>query len=157
MAKKYVVPNVETATSLLEMIFGEGLTLSDNDDADMGSNHVATFLSDDDRLVALCACDTSFVAYAGAALSMIPADAANEMIQDNDLSDMVTANFYEVMNICSKLMMSDSSAHLRLGKTLAPAESAEAVGSLQGKTKGFTLDIPGYGKGVMTFVIAEAA
>ncbi len=59
--------------------------------------------------VAICVCGLEFEAYSGAALFMIPADAANEMIAGQSVTDAILDNFYEVMNICSKLLMSDPS------------------------------------------------
>ena len=59
------------------------------------------------------------------------------------------------MNICSKLLMSDTSAHLRLDKTLNPQESAESVSTLKDAAQviGFDVDIPQYGKGMLTFLV----
>ncbi len=110
---------------------------------------------DDDKLVALCVCDKEFVAYSGAALSMIPADVANEMISGNSVTEAMIGNFYEVMNICSKLLMSDSSAHLRLDKTLVPEDSAETVSALKESAQviGFNVEIPKYGVGGLTFLV----
>ena len=85
---------------------------------------------------------------------MIPADVAQEMIFGNAVSDAMVDNFYEVMNICSKLMMSESGAHLRLDKTLSPDQSVEAIAAMkESHTAAFGVDIPRYGKGTLTFVI----
>jgi len=110
---------------------------------------------DDDQLVALCACDKEFVAYSGAALSMIAADVANDMISGNAVTEAMVDNFFEVMNICSKLLMSDSSAHLRLDRTLNSHHSAEAIAALQESANiaGFGIGMPNYGKGTLTFVV----
>ena len=155
MSTKYVIPTPQSISGLLAMIFGDGVDTKDRDAADLDGQHIATFVDDDDQLVALCACDKEFVAYSGAALSMIPADVANEMISGNSISEAMLGNFYEVMNICSKLLMSDTSAHLRLDKTLSPQESVETVSALQGsaQTIGFNVDIPKYGVGMLTFLV----
>ncbi len=137
------------------MIFGAELDVSDSEAQDLSNHYVATFVSDEDQLVAFCACDKEFVAYSGAALSMIPADVANEMISGNAVTEVMIENFYEVMNICSKLLMSDSSAHLRLDKTLSPEDSAGPVAALQESAHitGFGVDIPRYGKGRLIFAV----
>lgn len=155
MSTNYVIPTSQSVCSLLSMIFGDDLKVSDCDPSNLGNQHVATFIDDSDQLVALCVSDKEFVAYSGAALSMIPADVAKEMIAGNAVTEAMVGNFNEVMNICSKLLMSDSSAHLRLDKTLNPEESAEAVASLQesGHIFGFGVDVPRYGKGTLTFVV----
>lgn len=155
MSTKFVIPTPQAISSLLSVIFGEELDVSNCDAPGLSDQHVATFVDDDDQLVALCVCDKQFVAYSGAALSMIPADVANEMITGNSVTEAMVGNFYEVMNICSKLMMSDTSAHLRLDRTLSPEQSAESIAALQDSSQitGFGVDIPRYGKGTLTFVV----
>lgn len=155
MSTDFVVPTKEAIKTLLAMIFGDGLGVSDAETPELGDGHTATFIDDDDKLVAACVCDKSFVAYSGAALSMIPADVANEVINGGAVSEAMTGNFYEVMNICSKLLMSDSSAHLRLDKTLEPGASGDEIATLAGgaQTKSFGVEIPRYGTGTLTFVV----
>ncbi len=157
MSSNFVVPTEQSVASLLAMIFGDGLGVNGGDAADLGSQHVATFIDDEDKLVAACVCDKAFVAYSGAALSMIPANVANEMISGNSISDALIGNFYEVMNICSKLLMSDSSAHLRLDKTLDPGTGGDALAALEGTAEkvAFRVDIPNYGSGTLTFLIGS--
>ena len=155
MSTKYIIPTPQSVSALLAMIFGDGVDTKDREAPELDGQHVATFVDDDDQLVALCVCDKEFVAYSGAALSMIPADVANEMISGNSISEAMLGNFYEVMNICSKLLMSDTSAHLRLDKTLSPQESAEPLSALKDSAQviGFDIDIPKYGKGMLTFLV----
>ena len=155
MSTNYVTPTSAAISSLLAIIFGEDLDVSDCEPPELSSQYIATFVDDDDQLVALCACDKAFVAYSGAALSMIPADVANEMIAGDAVTEAMVGNFYEVMNISSKLMMSDLSAHLRLDKTLNPQQAAEPIAALQESAQitGFGVDIPRYGKGTLTFVV----
>ena len=156
MSRDFVIPTQQAISSLLMMFFGDGLKVTEIDSTDLSDRHVATFVSDEDRLVALCACDRPFVVYAGAALSMIPADVANEMVVSGAPSEAILGNFHEVMNICSKLLMSDGSAHLRLDETLPPEQSAEVITNLEensAQALAFGVDIPGYGNGSLTFLI----
>ena len=93
---------------------------------------------------------------AGAALSMIPAPAANGMIAEKSVTEDVKANFHEVMNICSKLMLSDKSPHLRLVDVQEPgASTTQIVTSLDASatTVAFEVEIPRYGKGYLGFSI----
>lgn len=156
MSASFVTPDGNAVAKLLETIFGNGLAVSDSDSPDVSDKHTATFIDDEDKLVAVCVCDKSFVAYSGAALSMIPAGVANDMINGGEVSEALVGNFYEVMNICSKLLMSDSSAHLRLDKVLEPGDAGSTTAELKGDSvlKGFIVDIPGYGSGEVSFLIA---
>jgi len=155
MSTKFEIPTPQSVTALLAMIFGEDLSSSKCDAPDLAGNYVATFIDDDDRLVGLCVCDKEFVAYSGAALSMLPADVAKEMIAGNSVTDAMVDNFYEVMNICSKLFMSETSAHLRLDKIVKPADGAEPIATLESAAKvaPFDVDIPRYGKGALIFLV----
>ena len=155
MSTNYVIPNPKSVSGLLAMIFGDGVIVKDQEAPDFSGQHVATFIDDDDKLVAVCACDKEFVAYSGAALSMIPADVAEQMITGNSVTEAMVGNFYEVMNICSKLLMSDASAHLRLDKALSPEEGAGPLSTLQeaAQITAFHVEIPNYGAGTLTFLV----
>ena len=155
MSTSYIMPDPRAITKLLELILGTGVAVAKQGNTDLGGDIVATFINDDDQVVAACTCDRNFVGYAGGALSMIPPDVVNESIAANKLSDALRENFHEVMNICSKLMMSDSSAHLRLDRTLPADQAAPLVAGLGdgAACAGFAVDVPRYGKGNVSFHI----
>ena len=152
----YVVPTTDATSQILEMLFGTPIEVQNAEAISPGgTNYVTTFIDDQDQLVAACIADLPFVAYSGAALSMIPGDVANEIVAEGAPTEAMLGNFYEVMNICSKLFMSDSSAHLRLDKTYSPDEGAGAIASLQASaTTPFGIQVPGYGSGALTFLAA---
>ncbi|MEM8499688.1 MAG: hypothetical protein AAF542_16820 [Pseudomonadota bacterium] len=156
MPDYYEEPTTKSVTSLLGMLFGDDLAANDSDAQEIAKPYVATFINSEDKIVATCACDLPFVAYSGAAFSMVPADVAKEMIDDGELTETFLGNFHELMNICSKLMLSDDSLHLKLDKTLQPDQgAAEAIAAVESpKICAFTLDIPGYGSGEMVYHIA---
>ena len=152
----FVMPTTDAITKLLAVLYGEDLETEESDDEEISDQYIAVFLDDEDKLAALCACDLAFVGYTGGGLSMIPAGGIEDMIDEEDLSSTLEGNFYEVMNICSKLMMVDSGAHLRLDKVLPPGEEgAAAVAELEGRCtkQSFEVEIPRYGDGMMTVVI----
>lgn len=152
----YEVPTSDSVTKLLSLILGDNLKTTEHDPSASEDKFIATFIDREDKLVAVCASDLPFASYSGAALAMIPPDVAKECIKDGALSDSLSDNFYEIMNICSKLMLSESSDHLRLDKAYAPTETPDGVTELQaGSTKcGFEIDIPRYGSGSIDFYIA---
>ncbi len=155
MATACVTPSVDGLVSLLEMVFGEPPEVSELEDAETAGWYGASFITDDDVLISGCVCDPKFVAYSGAALSMIPGDVVDEMLAENDLSKSIVDNFYEIMNICSTLLMSDNSEHLRLDKTFEPSDVAAALEPImsEGDTCFFAVDVPKYGKGTIGFVL----
>lgn len=151
MSESYIQPTTKSLSALLGMIYGDDLSATETEASTVSALRVATFINDDDRLVAACLCDREFVVYAGAALSMIPAVGAQDMIAEGSVSDTIAANFHEIMNICTRLLMSDQSAHLRLDKTLECAQQDDLAGSLEALATrlGFEVEIPGYGKGAL--------
>ncbi len=156
MPENFIMPDAQSVQSLLQMIVGDGLSVSATDATILATSYVATYVDDDDSLVAACTADLRFVAFSGAALSLVPASVANEAIQEGKASDVMLDNFHEVMNICSKMLMSESSEHLRLDKTLQPGQSAEPLAILQGNSchvSAFSVDVPGYGSGTLGFLI----
>lgn len=144
----YLLPSASNVEQLLAMIFGDGTSVSAA--TGMEYSHHATFINADDDLVALCECDLPFVAYAGAALSMIPPGVAEDMIDEGEAGDNIVANFHEVMNICSQLLMSDETAHLKLDKTNAGNSSDfSAADSVE-----YEVEMPRYGSGKLRFRIS---
>ena len=156
MSTTFVIPEEAAVKDLLGIVLGDDLGVAGGDAGDMAAQYIATYIDDEDKLVAVGGGDVNLVAYAGAALSMIPAETANDMIKRDDITPAISANFYEVMNICSRLLMSekDGGAHLRLDKTLTPSEAASVLGELSDARKiGFDLQVPEYGPGKLSFLV----
>jgi hypothetical protein len=61
------------------------------------------------------------------------------------------------MNICSKLLMSDSNAYLRYYRVLPPSEGEEPLGSLNesGQVQSFEVDIPQYFRPQLSTVLTR--
>lgn len=155
MSNRFVMPEPKAIKKLLEMIFGAGVAVDKLPAADPADKFVATFINDNDELVALCGCDTEFVGYSGGALSMIPPGAVNEVVGSGEMTKVLADNFHEVMNICSKLLMSESSEHLRLDKVLPVAESSGPIAQLAGaRAAAYSVNIPQYGKGAVHFLVS---
>ncbi|MEM9172160.1 MAG: hypothetical protein AAGA84_05590 [Pseudomonadota bacterium] len=151
----FVVPTVEDIQSLLSIIVGEGLDVKEIDSDPSSAMLTATYIDDSNVLVGLCGADIHLAAYLSAALSLLPKPVADEQIKAGELNEQSAANFYEVMNICSKLFMSDESAHLRLDKTLLGADAQAPVDELNGEAvhKTYSMEIPNYGNGIISFAV----
>jgi len=68
-------------------------------------------------------------------------------VEDKELSEMAADNLYEVMNILSSLLMSDSTSHLKLSKVELGAD-ARITGESE---EAYSLDLGAYGKGELVF------
>ncbi|MBD2858133.1 hypothetical protein IB286_03865 [Spongiibacter sp. KMU-158] len=153
MPGKFVTPTEKSVDDMLGMLFGDVTVTTGG--AVPAEGFGARMIDDENQLVAMIVCDYPFVGFSGAALSMMPAGGAEDMIAEKDFSKTIMDNFYEVMNICSRLFMSDTSEHLRLEKTVMPDSLAGEISALAAGTNvTFKLAIPKYGSGNISFLIA---
>ena len=153
---KFRIPTPITTTDILGMVFGEDTDSFDGTPVDPSQSYVATFIDDEGELVAIGACDTAFGAYAGAALSLIPKPGAQDAIKEGSLPQPMVDNLYEVMNICTRLLMDDRTPHLRLQQLLAPGESPQEAQALvdAGHAVHMKVDVPRYGMGLVSFYVS---
>ena len=139
---------------ILSMMYGSGLKAEPGDPvpADRGSKSlVAIYVDDDNQPIAACTVDYPFTAYAGASLTRIPKGTAEECAGTGEFTEIMLGNVHEIMNICSRLLMDNSSPHLRL-QTLydTPDKLPEEVLSLvrdAADKVGFNVAFPDYGDG----------
>ena len=152
---EYVVPTADATSQILEMLFGNPVEVQVADAITPGgTNYVTTYIDDEDKLVAACVSNLSFVVYAGAALAMISGAVANRVVAEGAPTKAMLGNFYEVMNVCSKLLTSDSSPQLRLDKTHNPNDGLDAIVSLQpAATMSFSIRVPSYGSAALSFLV----
>ncbi len=153
------IPGKCDLQKILVMLYGDGLELDTGSSvsADSGCKSViAIYVNDADEPVTACICDYEFVAYAGSALTRIPPAGAAEAAVTGDFSEMMLGNLHEVMNICSRLFMDGKSPHLRLAKVYTspddvPANARDVIQSTMGRAD-FEIEVPGYGKGNLSFL-----
>lgn len=107
----------------------------------------------DTPAIAACMADLNFAAYAGAAFSMIPADAARDCIKANELDEMMQDNFGEVLNVFSRLFGEQDNKRILLQNKVFPPSALpdQASQSLAAgdKKHDMEIEIDGYGKGVI--------
>lgn len=116
------------------------------------------YLDGQKALVAGCFADKAFINYAGAALSLIPADAAEDNLKQDGLDEIVQENFAEVLNIFSRLFDLANKGRIVLSATeFAPTPRSAAAESMLVKPAqraDFDVTIDGYGKGRLTLALA---
>jgi hypothetical protein len=154
----YPIPEVKHVTELLGMLF-DGMTVKPGAKLDLSANSggfAGVYVTDEGQPVALCACDLAFAANSGAALSMLPPNMAKESIKSKELSETMTANLREVMNICTRLVLREGTPHLRLSQVYdlksLPAP-ATAIISGAGKRIDFTIGLGKYGNGILAVLV----
>lgn len=158
MPGQFPVPDEKSAHDMLSMLYGDEVTLDACDAKPISpeTNMLAVFIDDEGAPSTACACSYNFAAFAGAALTKIPVGGAEDAAESGDFSDMMISNIYEVMNICSRMFMNDTSPHLKLDKVYKSFDEApDDVSNLfQGvdERSDFDVGIPNYGNGVITFI-----
>ncbi|MCC7010691.1 MAG: hypothetical protein IT184_17910 [Acidobacteria bacterium] len=120
----------------------------------------AVYRRDDDEVAAVMACDLELGTAIGAAMTMIPARVAEEMVNRNTIDDMIYDNLREVMNVLASSFNNQTNAvHVRLvdlRRTPAePLDEAAIVAVQQPAAKAdFEIDVPRYGTGRLSCYMA---
>lgn len=155
----YVVPSDTDVKNALAMFFGEDTVIGEGENIALDSKEAfqaADFISPEGETVAAFVCDLPLTAYAGAALTMIPAAGAEDAVKTGDVSKLMLDNTYEVVNIISQFLMNNHTPHLKLSKMYSAKEAPDALKEMVGKTAeqiSFKVDIPNYGSGNISIMI----
>ena len=158
MTTIHPVPQEKQIRQIFSMLFGNELVLDSGipETSDNANAMYAVFINDDGKHVTACVCDYNFVAFAGSALTRIPAGGAEDAAKSGEFTDMMLSNLHEIMNICSRLFMSNTSPHLRLETVYTSPDSvpdnARTMMEACQERVDFSVSIPGYGKGGLSFM-----
>lgn len=109
-----------------------------------------TYVNGEGETNGLAVMDMPCACYTAAALSMMPADIADENIKSGNIEESLRENLYEVFNVAVSFFSNGTTPDMRLkdmviGSSI-PDDASQVV------DKSYTnlhvaLDIPGYGKG----------
>ncbi len=114
--------------------------------------YAGTFHGGDRKVVAMCAADLAFAAFTGAALSLIPAESAQERIRTGVLDEMMQENFAEVLNVLSRIFVVTETTRMTLLEPIlppcaVPTTLAPGVAATSILRADYEIDIGGYGLG----------
>lgn len=111
------------------------------------------YVDDKDRLIGACIADIPLAATTGAALAMMPAAVAKEAVDAGKLEEGLRDNYYEVVNILSRLLNGPSVPHLRLTEVVdgVPEDVLQMVEQAKGR-KHYDVTVVGYAGGNMVLV-----
>lgn len=150
-----LLPDQAATHELLSVLFSDGFEVKKVTPATGDKPaYIAMFVREDQSPGAAGLCSKEFAAYASAALSMLPSGVAKDAAKSGQLTEMMAGNLYEIMNICSRLLFSDATPHLRLTAVTSAAE-AEGMAQLQNEASRveFEISIPKYGVGRLGFLV----
>ena len=111
-----------------------------------------TFHGGDKAVNAMCAADLAFAAYTGAALSLIPAEAAQDRVKAGALDEMLAENFAEVLNVLTRIFVVPETERVALLEAVLPPRTVPATLESGGAPAtvlraDYEVDIRGYGVG----------
>lgn len=122
---------------------------------------IADYVEDDGSLTGLCLADVKIANFLGAALAMIPANAAEKDARAKKLSDEVKDNIQEIFNIAASLFNASGGTHHRFRRLYLPHKEdlppeVEAVLKSPAARGDYALSVPGYGDGKLSVLATRA-
>ena len=150
---KYLNPGKDDIRKILSMLFDGNLVVSESD-SKSDRQFAAVYVDKNEVPGAVVLCDMNFAAYAGAALSMMHPEVANEMVAETELPQTILDNLHEIMNICTGLIIGESTPHLRLN-SVGPIGDTDAIVRIGGTANrdDYQVEIPLYGIGNLSFLV----
>lgn len=118
---------------------------------------VAVYVDPGMAVNALCVLDLAASAYTGGALALLPPGGCQDAVEeDGELTGLLAEALHEVVNVLSALFNTPGAPHSKLHRLYVPGE--DLPGDVAGMLAAFNredlaVEIPGYGKGGISFVI----
>jgi hypothetical protein len=118
---------------------------------------VAVYVDAGMAVTAICVLDLGASAYTAGALALLPPGGCQDAVEeDRALTPLQAEALHEVVNVLSALLNTPGATHSKLYKLYTPAE--DLPGDIAGMLANFNridlaLEIPGYGKGGLSFVL----
>lgn len=145
------IPESGELVPLLSALIGRDITFESGTDpltpAEV-EQHLTLFVSDDDEPLMLAGGDKPFAYLSGAALAMLPKGRAEDAIKDREPDEDLLENYFEVMNVLTRVINDQGGTHCRL-----IPQSSVVLSDLPEPAKGvgIDLDISNYGTGKLSF------
>lgn len=119
---------------------------------------VALYVDDALRSSAVIVFDLPLAARLGAAIGLIPPGGADAALEDGALSPVLRENATEILNVLASVFNTDGAPHLRLYSVAGSAEElradVKAIAVKAAPREDVTIEVPRYGAGVLSVVIA---
>lgn len=159
MSTACALPDAIKVADILGMLF-DGLDVKAGgkfDSTPAGGSWYGVYVRDAGETAALCGADTHLAASFGAALTMMSPGVAKEAAKSRTFNPMMIENLRETMNICTRLLLDVTSAHVRLDQVYQAAKLPAPAATLlkaAHRRRDFQLLLPKYGGGVLTVMTA---
>jgi len=155
-----LLPAAKDVRDMLSGLIGKEVSVSPGAPVTPEPNRpvtIAIFTAPDMAVNALCVMDLGASAYTAAALALLPPGGAQDAVEeDKELSPLLLEALHEVVNVLSALFNTPGAPHSKLYKLVPDGE--DVPGDIAGMLAGFNridlaLEVPGYGKGGVSFVL----
>lgn len=119
---------------------------------------VALYVDDSLRSAAAIVFDLALAARLGAAIGLVPPGGADAALEDGVLSPVLRENATEILNVLASVFNAEGAPHLRLYAVAGTAEDlrpdVKALAVKAAPREDVTIEVPRYGSGVLSVVIA---
>lgn len=135
-----------------DLLLGKDVDVNDAKKVDSSGNVViGQYINGDGETVGAIVFDLKLACYSAAALSLLPANTADETIKGGKLDEPLRSNAYEVLNVGVGFFSDGSTPDMRLSGMYSNGEELpEEVRTVFAKAYtdlSVKVDIPGYGSG----------
>jgi hypothetical protein len=151
------LPGMLPVRNMLEDLLGREVTVTPADPVaaeDLPASVVAIYVDNRSQMVAVLGMSLPLAAYAGAALGLMPAGAAEDAVEDKELSPMLAENVQELCNILTGLLNREGAPHVKLYRVILPGEQlprdAASLLLALGNRLDINAQISRYGGGVLS-------
>jgi hypothetical protein len=147
------LPIQETLRDFLGALLGRGVAVDRGEATppDPGPEHlVGHFRTREGETLAVCWADLSAAASCGAALAMVPATSLDEVERTGSLPEHLAENWYEVVNVLSGLLNSNTGPHMVLDEIHTADDCPPevwAVVATPSRSRVFDVAVDGYAGG----------
>ncbi len=143
----------------LDPLFGKEVSVKDAEPVEKNdSTIVGSYIDGAGNTTGVIVMDISCACYSAAALSMMPADIAEESIRAGKLEGGLRDNMYEVLNVGVSFFSDGSTPDMRLKEMyVGTGELPDEVQNVFDKAYSdlhVEMDIPGYGSGLSSMYLA---
>ena len=153
------IPNRKQIRDLFEGLLGRDVDVSDGAPPPLDvvpRPLVASYIDDVHNLSSVVVMDFELAAYSAAALALVPRGGAEAAIEDGLLPTSLFENASEILNIVAGIINDAGEVHQRLQQVYGPSDplpgSVASWAATLGSREDVTVDIQGYGEGVIGVV-----
>ncbi|MEZ5375284.1 MAG: hypothetical protein R2733_02160 [Acidimicrobiales bacterium] len=142
------LPSPAQLRPLLANLLGKDVEITAGGSIDRAAARIDNYVGDDNAVCYVVGSSKEFSAYSGAALAMLPPGRAAEAIKDGG-DEMLDMAYQEVLNVLTRAINDLGGDHVRL----PVGESFETPDLSAVEPTTYTIDVSGYGSGVIAFWI----